>query len=116
MAFHSPLCLAANIVIQGDHAFVTNGHGLQILDVSNPHSPTVITSYDTPNTALGLKVEGNYVYINDLYGVEVVDILDIYSPRRVAYSKLPQVQGVAVVDGYIYVADSFKGLVIFEHP
>ena len=108
--------LASNIAIQGDYAFVANGHGLQILDVSNPHSPIVITSYDTPNTALGLKVEGNYVYINDLYGMEVVDISDIHSPRRVAYAKLPQVQDVAVVDGYIYVADSFKGLVIFKHP
>lgn len=108
--------LAGNIVSKGPCVFVTNGHGLQILDASVPSSPTIITSYDTLNFAQGLEVEGNHVYINDLFGVEVVDISDIHSPRRVAYSKLPQVQDIAVVDGYIYVADTTKGLVIFERP
>ena len=110
------LDLAGEIVIRGDYAFVTNGIGLQILDISNPSSPTVIASYDTPNLAQGLKIEGNYVYINDLFGVEVVDISNPRSPHRVAYTKLPQVQDIAVVDGYIYVADTELGLVIYERP
>jgi hypothetical protein len=108
--------LARNIVVKGSYAFVTNGRGLQILDVSKPQSPTVISSSDTPNVAEKLEVEGDHVYISDLFGVEVVDISDIHSPRRVSYRNLPQVQDVAVVGDYIYVADRLAGLIIFEHP
>jgi len=108
--------LAGEIVIKEDYAFVTNGIGLQILDISNPSSPTIIASYDTPNFAQGLEVDDNYVYINDLFGVEVVDISNPRSPHRVAYAKLPQVQDIAVVGDYLYVADSELGLVIYERP
>jgi hypothetical protein len=86
--------LAGDIAIEGNYAFVANGRGVQILNVSTPSSPTMITSYDTPNFAQGLKVKDNYVYINDLFGVEIVDISDIHSPRRVSFRKLPQVQDV----------------------
>jgi len=41
--------------------------GLEVFDISNPSSPTLIGSYDTPGAAYGVTVSGNYLYLAD-YG------------------------------------------------
>lgn len=106
---------AMGMAIKEKYMFITNGD-LQIFDVSNPTSPTLISSYETPNIADPIKVEGNYAYIGDVFGAEVVDISDIYSPRQVGYYQDGHVADVAVVGDFVYVADSVEGLMVFEYP
>ena len=47
-------------------AYVTDElSGLQIIDISNPASPTLAGVYNTPGYAVGVAVAGNYAYVAD---------------------------------------------------
>ncbi|MFN6036363.1 MAG: hypothetical protein ACK48B_20510, partial [Dolichospermum sp.] len=48
-------------------AYVADGFsGLQIIDISNPTTPTLKGNYDTSGFAFGVQVVGNYAYVGDL--------------------------------------------------
>ncbi len=52
--------------LAGSYAYVADGSsGLQVIDVSNPASPTLAGSYDTPDYAFGVFVAGSYAYVAD---------------------------------------------------
>ncbi|MFM6309973.1 MAG: hypothetical protein ACKPGB_17220, partial [Dolichospermum sp.] len=68
--------------VVGNYAYVTNDYGLkfgnsglQIIDISNPTTPTLNGNYDTSNSALGVQVVGNYAYVaNDSSGLQIIDV------------------------------------------
>ncbi|MFN9179557.1 MAG: hypothetical protein ACK6A9_13920 [Dolichospermum sp.] len=39
------------------------GSGLQIIDISNPTTPTLKGNYDTSGGAYGVQVVGRYAYV-----------------------------------------------------
>jgi hypothetical protein len=64
---------AFGIAIAGDHAFVADyGSGLQVIDISDPTSPSIAGSYDTPGNAYGVAISGDYAFVAD-YGSRTAD-------------------------------------------
>ncbi|MFM6592768.1 MAG: hypothetical protein ACKPJH_08845, partial [Dolichospermum sp.] len=52
--------------VVGNYAYVTDYYsGLQIIDISNPTTPTLKGNYDTSGSAIGVQVVGNYAYVAD---------------------------------------------------
>ena len=49
--------------------------GLQIIDISNPTTPTLKGTYDTSGRAYGVQVVGNYAYV--AYGDSGLQIIDV---------------------------------------
>lgn len=106
-----------SIVLRGHYAFVTvqNG-GLQIVDLSNPSSPTVVARWpETGGTFPGLSLSGNFAFLTSAGGLQVLDISTVTQPVAVGLTSVPgQLTSVAVAGDYAYVAAGSSGLQILS--
>jgi hypothetical protein len=96
----------------GNYAFVADGSsGLQIINISNPNTPTLAGSYDTPGYTEGVQVVGNYAYITDAYSGEL-QVINISNPNAptLTDSYYTNAQDVQVVGNYAFVAVGSSGL------
>ncbi len=60
----------------GKYAFVADGGGLRIVDVSDPQNPVIVSNVDTPGDANGvaLSSDGKLTFVADGYaGLEIID-------------------------------------------
>lgn len=81
------------VVVQGDRAYVTLRSGnacnlgvnaLEILDISNPYTPTLVKNYPMSNPH-GLAVDGSRLFICDgAHGIRYYDITDELNIRLVS--------------------------------
>jgi hypothetical protein len=114
---------AYKIAVSSSYAYAAAAHaGLQVLDISDPGMPTVVTSCDTPGKAMdvALSGDGNYAYVADYEGgLQVIDISSPDSPSLVGGiggngdTTFNEARGVALSDDgdYAYIAcrdDSLK--------
>jgi hypothetical protein len=104
------------VAVAGNYAYVADGGFglLQVIDVSDPASPTIVGSVGTPGLASsGVAVAGEYAYVAGGYPgfQEVIDVSDPASPTIVGGVNTPHFAcGVAVAGEYAYVADGESGL------
>jgi len=99
---------ASDVAISGDLAYVAcQDGGLQIVDISNPVSPTLIGSLVTGTKVARVKPFDHYVLMSENgLTLDVVDVQNPSNPVVVGSIKLPgSIQEIAVKDGYAYVAD-----------
>ncbi len=101
------------IYVSGRYAFVTNGTGggnqatsnqfLYIIDVSNPASPSLVTT--VAGNFYGLQIDSNRLYLADyVNGLDIYDISTITNPVLVGnYSVSSGIIGLSVVGRYAYV-------------
>ncbi len=103
---------------------------LEILDISRPHNPALISRYDYyaspalhPIFPSGLYIKDGYAYIaNWAGGMVTIDITDIHTPSLTSrYSEYCGPGGTGMFDmavigsNYLYVAwDSLNGLGVFD--
>ncbi|MBD2270993.1 cadherin domain-containing protein, partial [Anabaena sp. FACHB-1391] len=105
------------VQVVGNYAYVADrDSGLQIIDISNPTTPTLKGNYDTPGYAYGVQVVGNYAYVADgESGLQIIDISNPSTPTlKGNYDTPGSAWGVQVVGNYAYVADDYKGLQIID--
>ena len=104
------------VAVQGSYAYVASTSALLVVDTSEPETPSIVGSYDTPGMAYGVAVSGAYAYVADYdAGVRVVDVSDPAAPVEVGYWDTPGLAcAVAVSDGYAYVADSEAGVRVID--
>jgi Ca2+-binding RTX toxin-like protein len=62
----------------GNYAYVADGYsGLQIINISNPATPSLSGTYNTTGYANGVQVVGNYAYVADGDGgLEILNVSD----------------------------------------
>lgn len=108
------------------------GHGLEILDVSDPAKPTFVSRVKMPRFyRIGMDmwdviVAGDHAFVADTHnGVFVIDVSDPRQPRCVAHRQLPWVKrrgecspvgGIALTRGHIYVAGAWTDLHVVAAP
>ncbi|MFM6024176.1 MAG: hypothetical protein ACKPER_14820, partial [Dolichospermum sp.] len=108
--------LAWSVQVVGNYAYVPdNTSGLQIIDISNPTSPTLKGNYDTP-AAIDVQIVGNYAYVaDDWSGLQIIDISNPAAPTLVGTYNTPgNAIDVQIVGNYAYVADYESGLQIID--
>jgi hypothetical protein len=68
--------LAIGVTVSGDYAFIADGtYGLQVIDISNPTSPTLLGNYDTSGEARGVTVSGDFAFVADYgSGLQVIRV------------------------------------------
>jgi hypothetical protein len=105
------------VQVIGNYAYVADyDSGLQIIDISNPLTPTIKGNYNTSGFATGVQVLGNYAYIADVNsGLQIIDISNPLTPTlKGNYDTSGFATGVQVVGNYAYVADLQGGLKIID--
>ncbi|MFB3908221.1 MAG: FlgD immunoglobulin-like domain containing protein [Candidatus Eisenbacteria bacterium] len=87
--------VAEAVALYGNYACVAALYdGLQVVDVSNPASPTLIGSLDTPVEAWGVTTHGSNAYVCDNYSVEIYELGE--EPRNV--ESIPIVEDIDATD------------------
>lgn len=104
---------ASAIVVSGSLGYVAGGvAGLHRLDLSDPLSPTLSLTIDTPGAALGLALAGDRAYVADRSGLQVVDLSTGALRGRYGAPTGSFVQDVALVGDRAYLADRDGLLVV----
>ena len=101
-----------DVAIEGDTLYVASVVGLQIYDVSNPVSPTLLGSF--PGSYYSVVVEGNVAYVGgSASGVLVLDVSTPVTP--VQLGALPTSGHSTVFEVFgalVYASDSLRVFVI----
>ncbi|MBK9302846.1 MAG: T9SS type A sorting domain-containing protein, partial [bacterium] len=103
--------------ILGTYAYVADSYsGLQVIDITNPASPQIVGSVNTPGSARGVAISGTYAYVaGDYAGLQVIDITNPASPQIVGGVDTPgNAVGVTISGTYAYVADYEFGLQVID--
>ncbi len=113
--YYLPISDACDFVIRNDIIYIADWiHCFYIFDISNPSSPTALGSYGTFQ-ANDIDIRGNYAYLATSAGIVILDISDVNSPSFVdIYNTASRVDGVTIVDDYLYVAGGSQGLMVFN--
>ncbi len=107
-----------SIVLEGNHAFMTDHTGLQILDVTDPTNPLTVGIFETPGFAFDVAVSSQVAYVadyGDSGGLWVVDVSDPSSPVGVEHLDTgSRTRRVVAADEMIYVGDDNLGLLVID--
>ncbi len=106
------------ITIKDHYMILAHQSYIEIYDVSNPADPVQKAFFYPPGHPRKLLAVGNYLYtILDDSGFQVTDITDPEDPIPGEHIN-PGIQGsrqdVALHDGYLYLCDWNRGLVIYD--
>lgn len=106
-----------NLFFSNQKLYVTNiWSGLQILDVSNVHTPQEVGVYVTESRSQNCFIVDNKAYLSsELLGVTILDISNPAEIRQIGQIKTEGDANYVVVDGYFaYVAEETKGVNIYD--
>jgi len=95
------------VVVQGNHAYVSIGPRLVVLDISNPALPTPIGQTEVlPDRVTDVALVGSYAYATDYSSrLWVIDISDPTNPIKMESVHTPGIgKDVAVEGGFAYIA------------
>ncbi|MBF0129304.1 MAG: DUF4347 domain-containing protein [Alphaproteobacteria bacterium] len=109
--------LAYGVAVSGNYAYVADDRaGLRVIDISNPVSPSLLGTYDTPGYASGVVVNGTYAYVADLNrGLQVINISNPASPSLAGSLWLAgSTFGVTVSGNYAYAASNDSGFYVID--
>ncbi|HEY6906677.1 MAG TPA: hypothetical protein VI230_04375, partial [Ignavibacteriaceae bacterium] len=101
---------ASDIAAGDGLVYIADGFGgVEIVDVSDPLNPSVISYTGLPDGATGIKINDNYAYVSDyiLGGTQMIDITDPSAPFVAGWYKPSGcfAVGVDYSNGYLYTAD-----------
>jgi subtilisin-like proprotein convertase family protein len=102
-----------DVAVSGAYAYVADDTaGLQIVNVSNPMTPTLEGSFNTPGLARGVAISGTHILVADgVRGLQMIDVSIPSFPQSVGALDTPgHAVDVAQAGGYAYVADESTGL------
>ncbi|MFN7660260.1 MAG: LVIVD repeat-containing protein, partial [Dolichospermum sp.] len=114
----------SSVDIVGNYAYIVNklsfSGRLQIINISNPASPTKSGEYSFPleGVVSNVQVLGNYAYVSaGNRGLKIIDISNPTSPvlkGEYYYNHTGEAYDVQVVGKYAYVAFGLYGLEIID--
>lgn len=104
------------VTAAGDYAFVAMAGGIEILNVSIPAVPVVVSRVPTATPDVrALAVSGDLLLFEDAGWFHVVDVSDLDSPVEVGTCPIPRYSGIyffdiAVLDDAVYLASYGVGV------
>ncbi len=108
---------ASDIEIAGGHAYVADlFSGLQIVDITGPEPPQIVSSIPITNGAMGVAVEGDHAFVVDAAArLHVVDVTDPAEPEVVSSVDVEgSAYGVVIAGHYAYMAAGYAGVQIID--
>lgn len=95
----------SDVMVAGNLAYVACGWYLAIVDVSEPISPALVSTYQTASTPNAVQVVGTTLYVAEKYGtLQVFDVSDPAAPRSLGAGHAPdRAYSVLVHGDHVYV-------------
>mgnify|MGYP000426283636 CR=1 FL=1 len=109
-----------SVTISGDYAYFTYNGGFGICNIQNPLDLNIVGHYHTgdhSHPAYSIAISGNYAYLVIDYHIMVIDVEEPANPTLVAiysHNEMQYPKDIFISGNYAYVADSQKGLFVFE--
>ena len=106
----------ATVSVVENNAFIGTSLGLEILNITNPYSPTITGNFPLPGFSNGVQIVNELAYVADgSSGLQIVDISDPSAPYEIGSMDTPGFATDVVVSGtYAYVADREGGLRVID--
>lgn len=108
---------ARDAVWVGDYIFVADyGNGVQVIDAEPLTEATIVASIVPPGSSRleRIAADGGYLFVLDANdGIYVIDISSPASPQYLQLLDTPAPTAVVARDGKIYVADNYRGLLVY---
>ena len=108
---------ATGLALSGNYVYLLDSKILRVIDISNPSSPSLKTSYTYPDGGQvdEAKIVGNKIFLASITtGLVVLDISTPTNPTFVGSSDAFDARDVAVSGIYAYVTDLKNGLKVFD--
>jgi hypothetical protein len=108
---------ALEVVVRGNYAYIADGNGLYIVDVTDPTSPDSVSKWLDPTGVLNtVYVDGNYIYTAcGRDGVHIIDITNPTSPSLFgAFEGVVIASDVVTSGDYAFCAYENRGLRILD--
>jgi len=111
------------VFIANDYLYLGTTSGLLILDLSNPASPNLISSYQHVTACDPVVVEGDRAFVTLRSGnicggtqdlLEVVDLSDKYNPKRLYSFSMTEPYGLGIDQGILFVCEGDHGLKVYD--
>ncbi len=106
-----------DVQIKDDVAYVANGRGLQLIDITDAEKPLLLENVHTLGDASGVAITDTHAYIADGWqGLQIIGISDDrQAPELLGRIALPgYAQSVKIDNTYAYVASGSSGLHIID--
>lgn len=101
--------------VQGNYAYIGNGPTFQVLDVSNPSSPTIVGEYLIDKLVQDIAVRGTFAYVLSSAALVVMDVSNPQAPTKL--SELGITGGpefMALSDSFAYVTSFLGGFRVID--
>jgi len=107
------------VSVEDDLAYLANGHGIYIVDVSNPSFPYEVGCWESSFWMTRLAVSGNYVYAAEVGGgapvLRVIDASQADNPIEVGnYNPSESINGITLYNGYVFIAEGSSGVEVID--
>lgn len=116
--YRSTLFSGSNYVVaRNDTAFMTNIDNLYNINASDPGSPTIVSTYNTPGNARGAAVIDTFVFIADgTEGVIALSISDPQNPEYLArYITQGAVSAVEATDSILFIGTYSGDMIALDY-
>jgi hypothetical protein len=92
------------------HAYVGETNGvIEIIDTSNPSSPTFISTYISTGTLISLRIADDLLYAGYDGKLEIIDVSDPYSPTLLSLTPISAtICDITVADGWAYLSTEYR--------
>lgn len=115
---------AKDLVIDGDLAYVAAAAaGLAVFDIADPTAPSLLTTAQTPGSALGVAISDDAVFVSDWNDLRIFDRSNAENPSMVAHEPLPLMAGAQsrslgiAATGNVIASGNWTELVTYRyHP
>jgi hypothetical protein len=97
----------SEIIVAGENAYVLNrgvGYGLYILNITNPESLYLESSWDAPDRPYCMAKYNDYIYISLGSSIQIVNVSDPLNPTHVDSFNIQNINDLFVDENYLYVA------------
>ena len=73
------------VALKNNFAYVTDNQNnrLNVINVSDPNKPSILTTINIQGQAHGICISGNYAYVAHSGGLDIVDISNLATPTRI---------------------------------
>ena len=106
-------CQAVETSPDGQYVYLGDGSTVQVLNVSNPASPSFVTNISTSSTVYNMLVSDNYLYVAN-GDLEIYSITSPSSPQLLGKKYFGPHGNMAISGNYLYLAQGGDGLFVFD--